>query len=111
LRPLVPPRIVHDMPVPPRPHLRDIFRLFASVESPREAELLLRDILTPAELADVAERWALVKELHKGTPQREIAAKLGVSISKITRGSRMLQEGSGGFALFLGKGTGRKHTN
>ncbi len=92
------------------PHVRDLFSLFSRVESAKEAQLLLRDILTPAELADVAERWALVKELHKGTPQREIAAKLGVSISKITRGSRMLQEGSGGFALFLRRmgGGGRR---
>lgn len=65
--------------------------------------MLLQDILTPAELEDIAERWQLVKELHKGTPQREIAAKLGVSITKITRGSRMLQDGSGGFAKFLKK--------
>ena len=94
--------ILPSMPIPPA-HLRDLYTLFASVEEPKEAEKLLKDILTPRELASVAERWQLVRELAQGTPQREIAAKLGVSISKITRGSRMLQEGSGGFGLFLEK--------
>jgi TrpR family trp operon transcriptional repressor len=84
-------------------HLRDMYRLFASIESEKEAALLLEDILTPQELASVAERWQLIQELSKGTPQRTIAEKLGVSISKITRGSRMLQYGSGGFSHFLKK--------
>jgi len=94
------------MSVPPK-HLRAVFELFARLQDVREAELLLRDILTPQELESVAERWQLIQELAKGTPQRSIAEKLGLSISKITRGSRMLKYGSGGFRLFLGKG-GRK---
>jgi TrpR family trp operon transcriptional repressor len=90
------------MPVPPK-HLRDVFELFAKIKNVKEAEMLLRDILTPQELDSVAERWELIRELAKGTPQREIAKKLHLSISKITRGSRMLKYGSGGFRLFLGK--------
>lgn len=88
------------MAVPPK-HLRDLYELFSSAQSAEEAEKLLADILTPQELASVAERWQLVQELAKGTPQRDIAKKLKISISKITRGSRMLQFGSGGFRLFL----------
>lgn len=63
--------------------------------------MLLKDILTPQELDSVAERWQLIQMLAAGVPQREIAKKLGISISKITRGSRMLQYGSGGFGVFL----------
>lgn len=88
------------MPISPK-HLRDVFALFASVKNAKEAEMLLRDILTPQELDSIAERWELIRELAKGTPQREIAAKLHLSISKITRGSRMLKYGFGGFKLFL----------
>jgi len=84
-------------------HLRDLYALFSHIKSEQEAEKLLNDILTPQELASVAERWQLVQELAKGTPQREIAKKLNISISKITRGSRMLQYGGGGFKLFLEK--------
>jgi len=90
-------------PSTPPAHLRDLYVLFASVKSPEEAAKLLEDILTPQELSSVAERWQLVRALHKGIPQREIAKKLNVSISKITRGSRQLKFGSGGFRHFLEK--------
>ncbi len=82
---------------------KELYALFASVDSEEEAKLLLEDIHTPQEMASLCERWQLIQELHKGTSQRDIAKKLGVSISKITRGSRMLQYGTGGFAHFLKK--------
>jgi len=90
------------MAIPPR-HLKDLYKLFASVESEREAERLLKDILTPQELASVAERWQLIQKLAAGEPQRSISKDLHVSISKITRGSRMLKYGGGGFKHFLRK--------
>jgi len=90
------------MPVS-RKHLQELFELFAEVETSKEAEKLLLDILTPQELESVAERWQLIQALHAGKPQREIAHALKLSISKITRGSRMLKYGSGGFRHFLRK--------
>lgn len=90
------------MPTPPR-HLSELYTLFAAVETEREAKMLLEDILTPQEIASIAERWQLIQELHKGTPQRDIARKLNVSISKITRGSRVLKFGQGGIQYFLKK--------
>ncbi|TSC59158.1 MAG: TrpR family transcriptional regulator, trp operon repressor [Candidatus Peregrinibacteria bacterium Greene0416_62] len=90
------------------PYLQDLYRLFAEVHSLKEAEMLLQDMLTPQEMASLAERWQLIQKLDAGVPQRDIADELGVSISKITRGSRMLQYGSGGFAYFLKKLKGGK---
>ncbi len=89
--------------MPNSKHLRDLYQLIASVSTEKEATLLLEDLLTPQELASLSERWQLIQELHRKTPQRTIAKKLGLSISKITRGSRMLQYGSGGFKHFLKK--------
>lgn len=86
-----------------REHLRDLFALFASVKTEKEARSLLEDILTPQELDAVAERWQIVRALASGKPQRTIARELKLSISKITRGSRMLKYGSGGFRHFLQK--------
>ena len=88
------------MVIPPK-HLRELYQLLASLDSEKEAKLLLEDLFTPQELASLAERWQLVRELHAGTPQRDIAKKLHISISKITRGSRQMKFGSGGFPLFL----------
>lgn len=90
------------MPVPPK-HYRELCELFASIDDEKEADMLIQDILTPQEIDSVTERWQLVQELAKGTPQREVAEKLNVSISKITRGSRVLQYGTGAFKHFLKK--------
>jgi Trp operon repressor len=88
--------------VPDR-HLKDLYRLLASIDTPGEAEQLLQDLATPQEVEAFAERWQLVQMLAKGATQREISGKLGVSISKVTRGSKWLQYGSGGFMHFLRK--------
>ena len=58
----------------------------------------LHCLLTPAEVADVAARWALVKDLKRKVPHREIAKNLGISLCKITRGSRVLKKPGSAFA-------------
>ncbi|MDO8649022.1 MAG: Trp family transcriptional regulator [Candidatus Peregrinibacteria bacterium] len=88
------------MPLPSK-DFRDLCSLIASIKSEKEAALLLKDLLTPQELDSLTERWQLIQELAKGTPQREIAQKLHISISKITRGSHALKYGAGGFRRFL----------
>jgi len=52
----------------------------------------LKDILTPSEVQTIALRWELLKRLLEGKSQRTIAAELGVSLCKITRGSRELHK-------------------
>nr|AGS53355.1 hypothetical protein [uncultured bacterium contig00014] len=61
----------------------------------------LRRLLTPAETADIAARWALVKALEQGAPQREIAKNLGISLCKITRGSKEMKNPDQAFQKML----------
>ena len=61
----------------------------------------LRQLLTDDELKAVALRWRLVRMLREGVPQREIARRLGVSLCKITRGSRELKRRDGAFRRVL----------
>ncbi|HLD71599.1 MAG TPA: YerC/YecD family TrpR-related protein [Candidatus Peribacteraceae bacterium] len=84
-------------------HLRELYELFAVLRNTKEAELLLEDILTPQERESLAERWQIVRALLQGKKQRAIASSLKVSISKITRASRALQYGTGGFRHFFKK--------
>nr|NGX61904.1 Trp operon repressor [Chlamydiota bacterium] len=66
--------------------------LCTKMDSAQQFEKLFTLFLTPAERDDLALRLALVKELLKEEKtQREIAADLGVSIAKITRGANMLK--------------------
>ncbi len=94
----------------PKKYYRDLYRLFCAIETEREAKMLLEDILAPRELDSVAKRWQEIQALAAGLPQRDIARKLRISMSKITRGSRMLQYGSGGFRHFLRKLGKKVHT-
>ncbi|MDR0551173.1 MAG: trp operon repressor [Spirochaetaceae bacterium] len=57
----------------------------------------LSALCTPAELIDLSKRWALVKALRKKVPQRQIAKTLGISLCKITRGSRELKKPDSAF--------------
>ncbi|MBI5794551.1 helix-turn-helix domain-containing protein [Candidatus Uhrbacteria bacterium] len=89
--------------MPKKQHYREFYKLIATIRGEKEAELLMKDLLTPQELDSVTERWQEIQLLAQGMTQRDIAEKLNISISKITRGSRVLQYGTGGFAHFLKK--------
>lgn len=58
-------------------------------------------LFTKPELKDIANRWLLVKEIDKGTTQREIAKRFGMSLCKITRGSKELNKTDSAFRKML----------
>ena len=66
---------------------------------------LIRDflicILTGYEIKEIAGRWELVKLLHGGMSQRKIADRLGMSLCKITRGSKELKKKGSAFKAVL----------
>ena len=69
----------------------ELVKVLSDIPDEKTLKRLLRELFTPAEIQDVALRWRLMKMLHKGIPQREIASELGISLCKITRGSRVLK--------------------
>ena len=71
----------------------------------------LRRLLTPAEIRDIASRWALVKALEQKIPQREIARDLGLSLCKITRGSREMKSPDRAFQKMIAAAKGKKTEN
>ena len=77
--------------------IRQIASLLARVEDPGLVEDFLVAILTPREIREVARRWQLVKLLEEGVSQRTVARKLGMSLCKITRGSRELKKRNSAF--------------
>ncbi len=72
--------------------LPEISRVLAGVDDPALLERFFREILTPREVRDISSRWELVKLLERGVSQRETARRLGLSLCKITRGSRELKK-------------------
>jgi len=82
-------------------NLTELANALAAADDPGLIRDFLYCLLTPAEIADIAARWALVKELKHRTPQREIAKDLGISLCKITRGSRELKKPDSAFQRML----------
>ena len=82
-------------------NLSELASALAGTDDPGMIRDFLYCLLTPAEIADIAARWALVKELKRRTPQREIARDLGISLCKITRGSRELKKPGSAFQRML----------
>jgi TrpR family transcriptional regulator, trp operon repressor len=50
------------------------------------------EIFTSAEKETLALRWELMKRLAEGKSQRAIAAELGLSLCKITRGAKVVHD-------------------
>jgi len=84
------------MPPPRLPD--DLLSVLAHLDS-GSLERLCEDLLTPAEIVALGERWGIVKRLAAGESQRSVRDALGVSLATISRGSRQLRYGGGGFSL------------
>ncbi len=71
---------------------RELLEVISSIKNLDDLESFFEEIMTPAELVDISLRWRLLVELHQGVAQRKIAEKFGISLCKITRGSRILKK-------------------
>jgi TrpR-related protein YerC/YecD len=80
---------------PRLPH--DFLATLARLDSVEEIGRLLNDLLTPGEIEALNERWDILRLLTEGRSQRDVSAQLGVSITTVSRGSRQLKYGTGGF--------------
>lgn len=80
--------------------IRELCKIFTTTDE----ELVynfIKCLFTPAEIKDIANRWLLVKEIDKGTTQRDIAKMFGMSLCKITRGSKELSKPDSAFRKIL----------
>ncbi len=69
----------------------DIARALCNITELRTMRKFIYEVFTPAEIQDVALRWRLMQMLSDGVTQRKIADDLGISLCKITRGSKVLK--------------------
>ncbi|MCL2293657.1 MAG: trp operon repressor [Spirochaetes bacterium] len=83
--------------------LEQLSKVLASTEDDALILGFLHSILTPTEISEVASRWALVMKIYEGTSQRNIAKELGLSLCKITRGSRELKKKDSPFRKMIEK--------
>ncbi len=79
----------------------ELSRTLASVNNSVLLKDFLKALLTPQEYNAVAARWALVRLLDQGMTQRKIAETLGLSLCKITRGSREMKKEESSFRKMI----------
>ncbi|MCL2481234.1 MAG: trp operon repressor [Spirochaetaceae bacterium] len=84
-------------------YLKQLSKALASTKDDTLIFEFLHSILTPNEISEVALRWALVMKIHEGNSQRKIANELGLSLCKITRGSKELKKKDSPFRKMIEK--------
>lgn len=81
----------------PTPAMKELFKAILQIKSTDEAARFFRDLLTIAELTEFSHRWQAVKLLDQGKSYTEIAQKLGMSTTTVTRVAFWLHHGMDGY--------------
>lgn len=81
----------------------ELVQIFTDINDKDFMKDFMECLFTPAERQDFSNRWTLVKEIDKGTTQRDIAKKFNMSLCKITRGSKELNKEDSAFRTVLEK--------
>ena len=81
--------------------IEEVAILLSKCNDQKKILAFLESWMTQSELCDMGKRWALLKLLSRGMTQRDIASTLGISLCKITRGSRELKKKDSAFTYFL----------
>ena len=84
---------------------KDLIEAILALRDADECRRFLRDICTPKEITDLADRWLVARLLDEDKlSYRDIHAQTGVSVTTIGRVARFLQqENYGGYRLLLNR--------
>ncbi|MBQ3064199.1 MAG: hypothetical protein IJC99_05305 [Clostridia bacterium] len=80
-----------------------LFEAILSLDSLEECYRFFEDICTVKELCEIAQRLDVAKYLAAGKNYQEISGLTGASTATISRVSKCLNYGSGGYALVINK--------
>lgn len=83
--------------------MRTLFAALLSLETEEECRALLADLCTVKELGDMAQRLRVARMLRAKTSYAAIHAETGISTATISRVSRCLDYGAGGYDLVLAR--------
>ena len=78
-----------------------LYESFTKIKTKEEAASFLSDLCTFREMEDMAQRLAVAGMLRQGENYMKIASEIGISTATISRVSRALNYGSGGYETIL----------
>lgn len=81
--------------------INELMDVLVAIKTRAAMKKALDELLTPAELEDVALRWQILKDLANGETQRRIASKYRMSLCKVTRGAKVLKNKNSFFRKIL----------
>ena len=73
-------------------NIKELSKFIHKVKTEDEVFQLISELLTDSELSVLSKRWRILNMLNSGFTQREISKELGVSLCKVTRGSKILKD-------------------
>ena len=83
------------------PSVRRLCQAMAALTTPEDCAKFLEDLCTIKEVQDMAQRLDTAVLLDSGMNYQSISKKVGVSTATISRVSRCLNYGSGGYRAVL----------
>ncbi len=81
----------------------NLYKVFSKIDNPTDFRLFLEDLCTVREILDMADRLEGAHLLSIGLPYKDVSARTGLSSATISRISRCLQYGEGGYRRALEK--------
>ena len=84
-----------------RPEANQLYEAILRLKTVGECRQFFRDLCTPEELVDMADRWQAAKLLVRNVDYRDIAQRLSMSTTTVARVAHWLRQGMGGYRLVL----------
>lgn len=83
--------------------VRSLFEAILTLRSVEECRSFFEDVCTVKEMREISQRLQVAQMLRTGTSYAAISVQTGVSTATISRVSRCLEYGPGGYDLVLSR--------
>lgn len=80
-----------------------VYEMLAALSTPEDVKAFMEDICTLREIEQIAQRMECAQYLLRGDTYLEIIARTDISSTTLSRISRCIQHGSGGYSELLTK--------
>ena len=84
-----------------RDHLDDLYEIFVKIANKEDCKALLEDLCTYKEVEQMAQRAYAAKLILQGKTYNEIIAETEISSTTLSRVSKAISYGSGGYKKFI----------
>lgn len=87
----------------PTPDIKELFKAIAELKDEEEIADYFRDLLTPTEIEEFANRWKMAILLNEGKSYLDVALLTNSSTTTVGRVARWLFQGRGGYKTVLNR--------